>query len=282
MAANGLVDLARPRPRCGPASSSAASAGWSRAAHSPVGRPVRGEVAPVLGLDAVDQQRLGAGQRRRPGRPRRRVHATARRSPTGRPAAVDADCITRCACHSSVSTVSSRMAWTRSCASSPVSCSRAGRGTVSSVSRRLVEPLAVLESIRTGGDLGGDLGALIGVRGLDLLDLLLRRAVLGLEQQVERLDHRRLADLVGAADHDHAAVGKLDRRGGRFRDSSSGPADAASRHAPSSGKPQQQRERRAGVVGLVAVRRAPWPPARRRRRPRSRRCRGRRTRRRRE
>src|ERR1700704_3464879 len=48
------------------------------------------------------------------------------------------------------------------------------------------------------------------MRWLDLLDLLLGGTVLGVQQQVERLDHRRLADLVGAADHDHAAVGELD------------------------------------------------------------------------
>src|SRR4051794_32979718 len=48
------------------------------------------------------------------------------------------------------------------------------------------------------------------MRRLDLLDFLLTRAVLGAQQQVERLDHRRLPDLIGAADHHHAAVGKLD------------------------------------------------------------------------
>ncbi|COY15464.1 Uncharacterised protein [Mycobacterium tuberculosis] len=52
-------------------------------------------------------------------------------------AAVEAACSTRWACHSSVSTVSANIVRTRSCASSPVSCSRRGASTVNSVSHRL-------------------------------------------------------------------------------------------------------------------------------------------------
>ena len=44
-------------------SSSAARSRLVAAAHSPVGRPVRREIAQILRLDAVDQQRFGAGQR---------------------------------------------------------------------------------------------------------------------------------------------------------------------------------------------------------------------------
>ncbi len=74
----------------------------------------------------------------------------------------------------------------------------------------LVEPLAIDESVRARADLGGDLGAHVGVGRLDLLDFLLGGPVLGLHQQVQRLDHRRLADLVGAADHHHTVIGELD------------------------------------------------------------------------
>src|SRR6185437_1276192 len=41
-------------------------------------------------------------------------------------------------------------------------------------------------------------------------DLFLRRAVLGFQQQIQRLHHRRLADLVGTRHHDHPVVGKVD------------------------------------------------------------------------
>ncbi len=76
--------------------------------------------------------------------------------------------------------------------------------------RSLVESLAIDESIRARADLGDDLGPHIGVGRLDLFDFLLRRPVLGRQQQVQRLDHRRLADLIGAADHHHSVVGELE------------------------------------------------------------------------
>src|SRR6478672_2797687 len=74
----------------------------------------------------------------------------------------------------------------------------------------LVKPLAVHEAVLARADLGGDLRTDIGVGGLDLLDVPLRRAVLGLEQEVERLDHRGLAHLVGPADDGHTAFGEVD------------------------------------------------------------------------
>lgn len=74
----------------------------------------------------------------------------------------------------------------------------------------LVETLAVDETIRAAADFGNDLGADISVGRLDLLDFLLRRAVLVLEQQVQRLDHGGLADLVGAAHHHHSMIGEFD------------------------------------------------------------------------
>jgi hypothetical protein len=78
------------------------------------------------------------------------------------------------------------------------------------------------------------------------------RPVLGVDQQVERLDHRRLADLVGAADHHHTAVGELDL--------AVGDAAVVRQHKamqfhamPLVDQAQQQRERRAGVVGVLTV-----------------------------
>src|ERR1700761_5062672 len=73
----------------------------------------------------------------------------------------------------------------------------------------LVEPLVIDETVRAGADLGGDLRSDVGVRRLDLLDFLLVGAVLRLQQQIERLDHRGFADLVGAGHHDHAVFGKV-------------------------------------------------------------------------
>ena len=74
----------------------------------------------------------------------------------------------------------------------------------------LVEALSVAETVGAGGDLGGHLRADIGVGGLDDLDVLVTRAVLVLQQQVQCLDHRGLTDLIGAADHYHAVVGEVD------------------------------------------------------------------------
>ena len=74
----------------------------------------------------------------------------------------------------------------------------------------LVKPLAIDESVRARADFGGDLRTDIGMGRLDLLDVFLRRAVFGLQEQVEGLDHRRLADLVGPAHDDHTVFGKLD------------------------------------------------------------------------
>ena len=72
----------------------------------------------------------------------------------------------------------------------------------------LVEALAIDETVSARADLGGDLGSDVRVGRLDLLDLFLRRPVPGLQQQIECLDHRRLADLVGARHHDHPVIGK--------------------------------------------------------------------------
>src|ERR1700739_2348364 len=73
-----------------------------------------------------------------------------------------------------------------------------------------MKPLAVDETIRAAADFGADLRADVAVGGLDLLDLFLRGAVPGFQQQVQRLDHRRLADLVGPAHHHHTVIGELD------------------------------------------------------------------------
>ena len=70
----------------------------------------------------------------------------------------------------------------------------------------LVEALAIHETVRPGADLGLDLRADVGVGGLDRLDVAVRRTVAVGQQQVERLEHRGLADLVGAAHHHHTLV----------------------------------------------------------------------------
>jgi hypothetical protein len=74
----------------------------------------------------------------------------------------------------------------------------------------LVESFVVNETIRAGADFGGDFGSDVGVGRLDLLDFLLGGPVLGFQQQVQRLDHRRLADLVGSGHHDHTVVREVD------------------------------------------------------------------------
>ncbi len=170
--------------------------------------PGRGEVTPVLGVDPIDEQRFGTGQRgrvtggdiQRAGQrvAARQIHRRCRRR-LQNALGVPQVGIHRFGQHGADAVV--RLI------AGELLAPRRQHGQ-----RRLallVESLAIHESVRARADLGGDLGADIGMGGLDLLDILLRRAVLGFQQQIQRLDHRRLADLVRTADHHHAVVGEL-------------------------------------------------------------------------
>ncbi|CNW85392.1 Uncharacterised protein [Mycobacterium tuberculosis] len=173
------------------------------------GAPGRGEVARILGLDPLDEQRLGARQRGvitggEIERTRERVAARqihrGRRGGLQHPLGMPQFGVDRFGQHRPDPLVRF--------VAGQLLAARCQHGQLRLAP--LVETLAVDETIRAAADFGNDLGADISVGRLDLLDFLLRRAVLVLEQQVQRLDHGGLADLVGAAHHHHSMIGEFD------------------------------------------------------------------------
>ncbi len=169
----------------------------------------RGEVAGVFAVDALDQQRLGTRQRggvtrgqvKGPGQriATGQVHRVCRRrlqNPLGMPQ-FGVHRLGQHGLHAVVCLVAAVLFATR------LQDRQLCLGS-------FVEALVIDEVESAGADFSGDLGSDIGMGRLDLLDFFFRRPIFGLQQQVECLDHRRLADLVRAGHHDHPLIGKLD------------------------------------------------------------------------
>ncbi len=140
----------------------------------PRGSPSRGEVLPELDLDAVDEQRLGTRERHLPAA--RGVQCAGQRVASGQVDRARSTPVwsTRCACQRATSTVSARIAADPFVRLVPRPLAHGcGAVTVSSVTGRLWKRLKYGEPVRARGYLGGDLGTLVDVRRLDLLDFLL-------------------------------------------------------------------------------------------------------------
>src|SRR6201997_4282473 len=211
MAAHPIVDLGDRRHALGDRSLGVGQPS-DRTGPVPGGASGGGEVARILSVDPLDEQRLGTGQRRvgvglrgrDVERTRQRVttgkiHRGGRRGlqhPLGVPQVV-VHCLGEHCPDPFVGLIAGKLFAAR----------RQHRQLRFAL---LVKSLAVDEAISTATDFGSYLGADVTVGRLDLLDFFLRRAVPGFQQQVQGFNHRRLADLVGAADHNHAVVRKLD------------------------------------------------------------------------